>query len=306
MIRTLQLFLTIPPAWRPPLMVADGMGVDSTAVLVHLQRIGLRPDAILHADTGDEHPETVAYREERRNWLREVGFPDLVVVKRAPAKKGRRKRRDGGAGEAYTTLGENCLANKTLPSLAFGYKACSIKWKIDPQNAWTRGWLPARNAWARGQRVVKLIGYDAGPKDSRRAHELGNDARYTYLYPLRDLGWDREQCIAEIRRAGVRVPRKSACIYCPASKPHEIAELVRDFPALADYVCRIEDTAMPDLTDIEGLWRSSVKGLRRGSVARPGSMAAFIRSLRADPSMLERYLVPPAMVPTQRRLPLVR
>lgn len=305
MIRTLQLFLSIPPAWRPPLMVADGMGVDSTAMLIHLHRIGLRPDAILHADTGDEHPETIAYREERRAWLRTVGFPNLVVVKRAPAKQGRRKRRDGGTGEAYTTLGENCLANKTLPSLAFGYKACSIKWKVDPQNAWTRGWMVARNAWARGQRVVKLIGYDAGPKDSRRAHELGNDRWYTYLYPLRELGWDRERCVSEIQRAGVRVPRKSACVYCPASKPHEIAEIVRDHPDLADYICRIEDTAMPHLTEIEGLWRSTVKGIRRGTVARPGSMAAFIRELRGDPAKLAHYLVPPTPVPEQRRLPLV-
>lgn len=306
MIRTLELFLTIPPAWRPPLVVSDGMGLDSTAVLVELHRRGIRPDAVLHADTGDEHPETVAYREVRTAWLRAVGFPELTIVRRAPSTPGRgKKRRDGTAGVSYATLGENCLANKTLPSLAFGKKACSVKWKIVPQNQWTRTWRLAKNAWKRGQRVVKLIGYDAGPQDSRRAHELGNDRWYTYLYPLREWGWDRERCAAEVTRAGVPLPRKSSCIYCPASKPHEIAALVRDYPALADYICLMEDTARPGLTAIEGLWRSTVKGMRRGSVARPGSMADFIRSLRADPAMLARYLVPPAPVPTQRRLPLL-
>lgn len=129
--------------------------------------------------------------------------------------------------------------------------------------------------------------------------------QYTYLYPLRELGWDRDRCVEEIERAGVRVPRKSACIYCPASKPHEIAELVRDHPELADYICRIEDAAMPDLTEIEGLWRSTVKGMR-GAVARPGSMAQFIRALRADPAMLARYLVPPAPALPHKRLHILQ
>ena len=34
-----------------PLMVAYGMGVDSTAMLVGLHARGIRPDAILFADT---------------------------------------------------------------------------------------------------------------------------------------------------------------------------------------------------------------------------------------------------------------
>jgi len=35
---------------KPLLMVADGMGVDSTAALVRLHQAGIRPDAILFAD----------------------------------------------------------------------------------------------------------------------------------------------------------------------------------------------------------------------------------------------------------------
>lgn len=286
---TLAGFLTIPRAWRPVLMVADGMGVDSTAVLVELHRRGIRPDAVLHADTGDEHPETVLYREERRRWLAEVGFPELTIVRRPPSVQGNRKRSDGRTGVTYSTLGENCIENHTLPGLAFGFKSCSVKWKIEPQNAWTRGWAPAQRTWGHGQRVVKLIGYDAGPKDSRRAHELGNDDEYTYLYPLREWGWDRERCIWEILRAGVPLPRKSACTFCPASQTWEIAELVRDQPRVADYVVRLEDTARPHLTSTEGLWRTAVKGTR-GGVARPGSMADFIRALRSDPALLDYHL----------------
>lgn len=308
----LQLYLTIPPAWRPPLMVADGMGVDSTAMLIRLSQLGIVPDAILHADVGDEHPGTVAYRPYRREWLKSVGFPELTIVKRAPSKPGGRKRRDGKSDVTYSTLGENCIQNSTLPGLAFGFKSCAQKWKIEPQNAWTDTWAPAVRAWAHGQRVVKLIGYDNGAKDSRRAHDLASDDEYIYIYPLRDWGWERERCADEIVSAGVRLPRKSACFFCPASKPHEIAELVRDYPDKADYIVRMEDTAKPYLGTVQGLWRSEVKG-SRGATPRPGSMADFIRALRADPELLRRYLVVPGPAPVnavrptppRRALPLV-
>ena len=286
---TLDRYLTIPTAWRPALMVADGMGVDSTAVLVGLHARGIRPDAVIHADTGDEHPGTVAYREIRRAWLASIGFPDLTIVRRSASGQTKRVRRDGKVGVSYSTLGENCIANATLPGLAFGFKSCSVKWKIEPQNKWTRGWEPARRTWAHGQRVVKLIGYDAGPKDAKRGHELGDDTEYTYLYPLREWGWDRERCIVEILRAGVALPRKSACFYCPAAQTWEIAELVRDYPDLADYVITMEDTARPYLTTTEGLWRATKKGTR-GGIARPGSMAEFIRQVRVNPELLAYHV----------------
>ena len=81
-------------------------------MLVALKRLGLRPDVIMHADTGDEHPETVIYREARREWLRSVGFPDLDIVKRAPSRSGR-------TGKTFATLAEKCIANETLTGIAF-------------------------------------------------------------------------------------------------------------------------------------------------------------------------------------------
>src|SRR4051812_38794674 len=66
-----------------PLVVAYGMGVDSTAMLVGLWKNGERPDAILFADTGDEKPETYAYLPIVNEWLESVGFPRVTVVKNA-------------------------------------------------------------------------------------------------------------------------------------------------------------------------------------------------------------------------------
>lgn len=267
-------------AERQPLVVADGMGVDSTAMLLFMWQNGVRPDLILHADTGGEHPDTVAYIPERRRWLASVGFPDVVVV-RAPTVFGKLG--------TYSTLEENCLVNATLPSLAFGRKACSKKWKRAPQDAYVRRWAPAREAWARGDRVVKCIGYDAGPKDARRSL-LEDDARFQYIYPLRLVGWDRERCAEEILRAGLRLPRKSACFFCPSAKPWEIAQLVEEQPDLADRIVAMEARAKPGLRKIDGLWRKPVFGKRKGSVAHPGTMTEFIEQVRADPELRRRHL----------------
>jgi hypothetical protein len=279
---TLQEFLAIPADQRPLFVVSDGMGVDSTAMLVALKRLGLRPDVIMHADTGDEYPETVAYREARRAWLRRVGFPDLTMVKRAPSRSGR-------TGKSFSTLAEKCIANETLTGIAFGGKSCSVEWKIKPQERFLRGHAGARATWASGRRVVKAIGYDIGPIDSRRAHHLTSDRWYNYVYPLRELGWDRERAIAEIRAEGLPVPRKSSCYHCSAQKPWELAELVRDWPELADRIIAVEEAAAPRVRKREGLWGKTVKG-KRGAIPRPGSMTVFIRQLRADPALIDHYL----------------
>lgn len=237
------------------------MGVDSTAMLVGMYERGIRPDLILFADTGDEKDETYAYLPIINAWLRSIGFPEVLVVRRLPTRSRKSQK-------VYKTLRENCLANQTLPSLAFGRKACSSKWKKEPQNKYVAAWNPARAAWARGQKVVKLIGYDAGPKDSRRS-DIKDDAKYTYRYLLREWGWDRERCEAEIARAGLPIPPKSACKFCPATKPHELEAMIRQDPRIGHEIMEMERVAAPGLKKIEGLWRRATK-------KRPGAMTPFI------------------------------
>lgn len=250
-----------------PLVVSYGMGVNSTALLIELQRRGIRPDLILFADTGSEKAGTYAYRPVINAWLARVGFPALQAVRYEP--------KDFKNYPPYHSLEENLLTNGTLPSLAFGFKSCSLKWKVAPQDAFVRGWRPARECWALGGRVRKAIGYDAGPADIRRRNHAGNleDPDFEYCYPLIDWRLDREACKAIIVQEGLPVPTKSACYFCPATKPEELAEATKD--ELRKIVV-IEARAKPRLQTIEGLWRKPVKGMRGGG-ARPGSMTEFIR-----------------------------
>lgn len=251
---------------EPPVIVAYGAGVDSTAMLIELVESGARVDMALFADTGSEKPSTYAYLAMFTAWLAERGIP-LVVVRYEP--------KNFKHYPPYRSLDENCFTNGTLPSISFGFSSCSQKWKVEPQNKWTEGWEPAAAAWAAGKKVIKLIGYDSSPQDSKRyAHAEGyKDEKYEYRYPLREWGWTREDCIARIKLAGLPVPDKSACFMCGASKPWEIDKLpVQQLRRIV----LMEARAAPRLTKSEGLWRKAVKGAR-GAVARPGSMAVYIR-----------------------------
>lgn len=259
----LHLFPRDGPPCRP-LVVAYGMGVDSTAVLVGLRERNTLPDLILFADVGGEKPATVAYLPIINHWLEGVGFPRVRVVRYVVG--------DFKNWPPYASLEENCLTNGTLPSMAFGYGSCSLKWKAAPQDRFLKEWPPAALAWRSGGRVCKAIGYDCSPRDQvRRTYAdkaSRQDRRYDYWYPLHDWGWTRDDCEAAIRRTGLPVPPKSACFFCPASKPGEIDQLP------AEYLKRIvimEARARPRLTKVEGLWRTSTK-------SRPGSMTQYIRT----------------------------
>src|SRR5436305_6542513 len=183
--RTMGLFDVARAIDEQPLVVAYGMGVDSTSVLVEFARRKIRPDLILFANVGGPHlnrmgggkEETYAYLPVMNTFLRAHGMPQVTVVRYTP--------KNFKNWPPYYSLEENCLTNGTLPSLAFGFKSCSLKWKASPQEKFVNAWQPAKLCWSTGRRVKKVIGYDCGPKDLRRQNPVGSmeDPRYEYWYP---------------------------------------------------------------------------------------------------------------------------
>lgn len=260
---------SMSPTPRSPVLAAWGAGVDSTAMLIELVARDEPVDHVLFADVGAEKAETLAFLSVFRAWLADHGVPSDVV--RYTAKNFKN-------WPPYRTLTENLLTNGTLPGIAFGRGTCSQKWKAAPQHAWAKTWAPAREAWAAGKKVTKLIGYDAGPADDRRFRvaQAMDDPHYVHRYPLREWGWTRNDSIARIREAGLPVPVKSACFFCTAARPDEVRRLP---PEQLRQIVLIEARAQPRLQKVEGLWRQAVKGTR-GAEPRPGSMTAFIRQER--------------------------
>ena len=215
-----------------PIMVSYGAGTNSTAMLVEMVRRGEHVDVITFADTGGERQETYRYLEMFGEWLAAHGYPEIIRVKK------------GGKEE---TLEENCIRMNMLPSVAYGWKSCSLKFKIEPQEKFANNWQPAKQAWAAGEKVIKCIGYDAG--EPQRA-KFDEDKKYRWRYPLIEWDMGREECIESIRAAGLPLPGKSACFFCPNSKPQEILALPEELKLRA---IAMEENA--DLTTISGLGR---------------------------------------------------
>lgn len=213
-----------------------GGGTNGTAMLQGMKERGERPDVILMADTGGEFPEIYAHVQAVNEWCKKSGFPEIVTV------------RKGGRPE---TLEENCLRMKMLPSLAYGFKGCSHKYKIEPQEQWANNNEHCLAVWATGKKIIKLIGYDA---DEDHRAKISEDKKYTYRYPLVEWGWGRDECIAAIDRMGLCQPGKSSCFFCPAMKPTEIRAMSARHPDLVQRALAMEGNA--ELSVISGLGRS--------------------------------------------------
>ena len=232
-----------------PVVVAYGVGVDSTAMLIGLRDHGVVPELILFADTGSEKPETIAYLDVIGPWLAGNGFPPAIRIKRDSPRAG------------DTSLHGECLRKSVLPSLAYGGHSCSLKWKVDPQWKYTRDhfrWDRRDRTWPHGPTITKLIGYDAGPSDARRIRNAVGKwpPGHRYRYPLMEWGWTRERCAAVILAEGLPPPLKSACFMCPASKKHEVDWLAADHPDLVSICIELEQRAhRRGLTTTRGLGR---------------------------------------------------
>ena len=121
-------------------VVGYGGGTDSTAMLVGLWRHHVPVDLILFADPGAEQPHTYAYLDTMSRWLENHGMPAITRVWYTE-KNGQR-----------LTLEQECLRSGTLPSIAYGYKKCSLKHKVAPQEKFCRHYQPCIDAWEKGEK----------------------------------------------------------------------------------------------------------------------------------------------------------
>jgi hypothetical protein len=138
-----------------------------------------------------------------------------------------------------------------LPSIAYGYKTCSQKYKIQPQDMFFNNLPDAKKIWKHGGKIIKYIGYDYD--ESHRAKPR-IDKKYEFIYPLITEKWNRNDCINAILGESFELPNKSACFFCPSSKKKEIIDLKNKYPKLYDRAVTMEKNA--HLLSIKGLGRS--------------------------------------------------
>jgi hypothetical protein len=214
-------------------VISYGGGVQSTAMLV-LTALGELPpiDAALFANVGDdsEHPATLDYvRDVATPWAAEHGITVHTLD---------RVRRDGTTETLMGRLTKEGSRSLPIPirmsNGAPGIRSCTVDFKIRVVGKW----LKAHGASASDPATV-CIGISTD-----ELHRANNKRAMPYelpIYPLLDLGLDRQGCRDVIAAAGLPVPPKSSCFFCPFHRPQVWAEMRRDEPDLFEKSAALED-----------------------------------------------------------------
>lgn len=210
-------------------IVSYGGGTNSTAMLIGMAKLGIIPDHILFADTGGEKEGTYHYLTYFNNWLFQNSMPLIETVKY--------KTKIG----IELSLEQDIINNNTLPAIAFGWKTCSQKFKIQPQEKFIKERYPDYD-------IMHYIGFDLGERQRAKDNPLYG---HFNTFPLIEWGWSRKKCEEIILEAGLCLPGKSSCFFCPNMKKGEILALSDDEKKRVKF---IEENAK-DKVEMKGLGR---------------------------------------------------
>lgn len=240
----LLLFLSgqgVLPNGNPELkrMLSYGAGLDSFGLLCLAYEYFLlygTPllDHIVFADTGDpekqfpgEWPET--YEHIRRVAIplaRAAGIPFKVLDGREYPVRG------------YTSLFELLIDKRMVPSSMPNHRLCTFFAKIE------RVELYSATIWPAPIRIETWVGLEAG-EESRLENDPyakgGGEPRRSKRFPLMDLGLCRCRLEQYVRRLGLPVPPKSACMYCPAGSKADFRLLYERYPQRFDQARMIDE-----------------------------------------------------------------
>ena len=207
-------------------VISYGGGVQSTALLV-LAGLGRLPvDVALFANVGDdsEHPDTLAYaRDIATPWATEHGVEVAEIRRPGPTL----------VEDLTTAAGRSVRIPVRMANGAPGNRSCTQMWKTAVIDRWLRD----HGATAATPATV-LVGFSAD-----ETHRIGRRAWPAHTqpaYPLVDLGLTRPACRDLITRAGLPVPPKSACYFCPYKTRADWQTMARDRPDLFAQAEQIE------------------------------------------------------------------
>lgn len=214
-----------------------GGGVQSVAVMVLQATKQIQPyDAFVFANVGDdsENPATIQYYHEYVLPFAEEFEIKLVEVQ---------KTYKGGKDTILQALERDgrCIPIPVfMPSGAPGRRTCTGDFKIEVVDKWIKA--------QRAERVVVGLGISLDEAKRKRDEEwtdmkgskrLGFWRRREHV--LIDMRLRRYDCERLIREAGLPVPPKSSCWFCPFHHPARWIDLKREQPELFNKAIALED-----------------------------------------------------------------
>ncbi|GIH93908.1 phosphoadenosine phosphosulfate reductase [Planobispora siamensis] len=208
-----------------------GGGWQSTAALVLAARGELAFRTFLFANVGDdsEHPATLRY-------LAEYAAP-FAAAHGITLHQLARTRRDGTTETLYGRLTKPESRSLPIPvrmsNGAPGTRSCTADFKIRVIGRW----LKAHGATADNPAT---IGIGISLDEIERANNRRCEPHERIVYPLLDLRIRRADCPRIIRSAGLPVPPKSSCWFCPLHRLSAWTDMRRTEPELFARACALE------------------------------------------------------------------
>lgn len=229
---------TAGPANRALRTVSYGGGVQSTALLVLAAQRRIDFPVFLFANVGDdsEDPATLVYVEQVAKPYAAANGIDMHELRKVRV----RGAYAGHVETLYSRLTRDGSRSLPIPvrmsNGAPGNRSCTATYKIEVIGAW----LKTHGASEDNRATVGIgISLDEIHRvNARRA------MRYEIpVYPLldHDPPLRRQDCEGIIRGAGLPVPPKSACWFCPFHRPETWAEMRRDRPDLFARAAELEE-----------------------------------------------------------------
>jgi hypothetical protein len=208
-----------------------GGGVQSVAALVLAATSRIPYRTFLFANVGDdsENPATLDYLERHARPYAAAHGLELIELHRT--------RRDGTRETLYGRLTKEGSRSLPIPvrmsNGAPGTRSCTADFKIRVVGKW----LKQHGASAENPATV---GVGISLDEIERANTRRQEPYERVQYPLLELGLRRADCHRVITAAGLPVPPKSACWFCPYHRPTTWADMRRDEPELFDRACQLE------------------------------------------------------------------
>jgi PP-loop superfamily ATP-utilizing enzyme len=200
-------------------VISYGGGVQSTALVILAMRQQWPVDEIVHVDLlAAESPSTREYVKYFHNWLRDEYGREITFIERD-------LYGDMLANPAFTPV--PWLGKRERFMLR---RQCTREYKVAPvQRYLTQKYLHGR--------IQLMLGISA---DEWHRMRQSSHSRIDHVYPLIDLMITRTQCLEIIQGAGLDIPSKSSCWFCPFRSQRSQRELVKQYPHLAGMARELE------------------------------------------------------------------
>lgn len=248
-------------------ILSMGLGQDSVTILLKLiydksfrAKYATNELLVIFSNTHNEHPETYKYRDEVIVPLcKEHGIEFYSIDNDMGY--------HGSTWQSLTGQWESGERN-TVGSAAYP-KTCTHNLKLQPQFRFVEEWISKKYNYRKGNKagikhfaryngkILWMVGIARG--EEKRIADAENETMawkaqsVNTVYPLIDIGYDRQDCQDYIKSQGFELPMPSNCMFCPyvACNAMELLWLKKSYPDKFEEWCGHEQAKLDDWRHVE-------------------------------------------------------